>query len=193
MLEYVTVSKLKARVPTNLDDDSLQDIIQEQSLEISRYLGAEPGSPMTDTFINHKEPSIMLTFKPDAGTVVLMDTTIAASPALVSATTYTISGRVVSRNPVGLNPLLTLGSDPRWIPWPKSLQVTYAMADSPGILTTCRGVCIDLCRLAINNPGVDQSESIDNYSHSTKDVEVERQKTLGRLSKIRGLRPVMVR
>jgi hypothetical protein len=177
-MDYVTLSKLKARVPSDLEDEALQDIIQEQSATITLALGKEPGSPMVDDF-HSPDPTLFLTFKPDGSTVVVQDMVTDGYPS-IDSDTYMLDGRAIMRKT-------------RFSRWPSHVRVTYAMADSPGVLAVCQGVCVDLCRLAINDMGVEQSESIGGYSHSSKDIHAERKRILGRLTSVRGIRPVMAK
>jgi hypothetical protein len=188
-MDYVTLSKLKARVASNLDDGSLTDIIREQSAAITLALGKEPGSPMVDDF-HTPDPTLFLTFKPDGSTIVIRDMTQPGYPS-IDPETYVLDGRIITRTRGYESWLTTFEADPRSGKWPSHTRVTYAMADSPGVLAVCQGVCIDLCRLAINDMGVEQSESIGGYSHSSKDIHAERKRILGRLTSIRGIRPVM--
>ena len=188
-MDYVTIAKLKARVATTLNDESLQDIIAEQSAAITAALGKEPGCPVVETF-HGAGPVLFLTFSPSAASV--QDLTLTNEP-LVDPTTYIVAGTTLIKNPSSRTWLSNLNAGYPQPRWPRTARVTYAMADSPGILAVCQGVCIDLCRLAINEMGVEQSESMGGYSHTSKDTSLERRKVLGRLGKVKGLKPAVAR
>lgn len=193
-MNYTTVAKLKARVKNSLDDESLADIIAEQSALITRTLGVEPGSPVVETYVNQSPgPVLYLTYIPN-GIVAVRDLTQDGSPA-ISGNIFKVQGRALVRNsapPDWLSETLWTNSDTS-ARWPTRCDATYAMADSPGVLAICNGACIDLCRLAINDMGVEQSESDGVYSHTSKDIHKERSAILGRVGKIRGIRPVVAR
>ncbi len=186
-MNYVALEHLKARVNTTLADYDLDEIIAAESAVITRALGVEPGSPMTEYFYG-AGPVLFLTFAPLAGSVAVNEINDGVETE-VDADTYTVMGTAIVRNSA-LTQRTYLDSPTKW---PTISKATYALADSPGILAVCQGVCIDLCRLAINEMGVEQSESIGSYSHSSKDTNTERRRILARLGRVKAVKPAVAR
>lgn len=186
-MDYVNLEHLKARVSTALADYDLEEIIAAESAVITRALGIEPGSPMTEYFYG-AGPVLFLTFSPSSGSVAVNEINDGVETE-VDADTYTVMGTAIVRNSA-LTQRTYLDSPTKW---PTISKATYALADSPGILAVCQGVCIDLCRLAINEMGVEQSESIGSYSHSSKDTNTERRRILARLGRVKAVKPAVAR
>jgi hypothetical protein len=184
---YVALATLKGRVATNLSDSHLDEIIATESAAITRALGVEPGSPMIETFYG-AGPVLFLTYDPDPGSVAVVSIADGVE-ATIDDDAYSVMGTAIVRNSA-----LAVRSplDPP-VKWPRITRATYAMADSPGVLAVCQGVCIDLCRLAINEMGVEQSESIGGYSHSSKDTNTERRRILARLGRVKASKPGVAR
>lgn len=173
-MEYVTLEALKSRVNTALGDPALGRLISQESAFITLYLGTEPGSPVTQLFV-HPNDGVNIAYRPDNGvTVTDMDTNETINPD-----TYFLDGRVIYRRG-------------RW-KWPSHMQASYYIQNRDGILAMCEGVCIDLCRMVMEDRGLLQSESIGGYSYSVKDTKVERNKIISRLGAIRGIRPVVAK
>jgi len=187
-VNYVGLEHLKARVNTTLADYDLDEIITAESAVITRALGVEPGSPMTEYFYG-AGPVLFLTFAPLAGSVSVDEVDTDGTETVVDADTYTVMGTAIVRNSA-MSTRSYLDSPTKW---PRISKATYALADRPGILAVCQGVCIDLCRLAINEMGVEQSESIGGYSHSSKDTNTERRRILARLGKVKATKPTVAR
>ena len=187
-MDYCTVAQLKERVKTDLGDTTLQEIITEMSVLITQALGKEPASPMIEDFYN-PGPVLWLTFKPD-GSIIATDL---SDGSIIDSDTYYIDGRAVIKKKTTLTALDDVEINDTRPNWPEGTRVQYAMADSPAVLALCRGVCIDLCRLVIDNSGGKQSESIGRYSYASKDIEKEQKKILSRLRYITGIRPVVAR
>ena len=188
-MDYITVDQLKARHNTGLPETALADIIAEESAAITCFIGKEPGSPMVDIFM---EPGVVLalTFKADPGQGI--EVYDLAGSTVVDSETYFVDGRLIYRRKSSgswYNDMDIVGARPGW---PKKVRVTYAIQDSPGILAVLRGVCLDLCRLAMADTGY-LTQSIGKYSYSSKEIAAERKKIMGRLVAVTGLRPVMGR
>lgn len=186
-MDYVNLEHLKARVNTALADYDLQEIIAAESAMITRALGVEPGSPATEYFYG-AGPVLFLTFAPLSGSVAVTQIDDGVETE-IKADTYTVMGPAIVRNSA-MTTRSYLDASPKW---PRIAKATYAPADVPGILAICQGVCIDLCRLAINEMGVEQSESIGGYSHSSKDTNTERRRILARLGKVKATKPAVAR
>lgn len=201
-MQYATVSQVQARVQTNLGTDDLADMIAEASAMITLALGVEPGSPIIERFHN-PGPLLWLTYSPSGGEVTeVRDVHNYAeddADGIIDADTYLVIGTQVIKKLRGsgyannslailYDDIDNLGERP---PFPEQVKVTYAMTDSPGVLAICRGVCIDLVRLFVDNMGGLQTETLGSSSRSSKDHEKEVKKTLRRLNRIKGIRPVM--
>ena len=192
-MEFLTIPELKARVPNGLTDEALGGLISETSALILFRLGnVEPGSPVVERFT---EPGklVQLTYKPENVSEV-RNLDIDGDDGIIDADTYRTDGRAIFKRTMNRDWYADnfVVDGPRGV-WPKSLQVTYAMADSPQVLSIARGVCIDLCRLAIFDMGPIQQEGLSKHSQTSKDVEKEKRKVMSRLHKVTGIRPVMTR
>ncbi|HHV79086.1 MAG TPA: hypothetical protein GXX40_05670 [Firmicutes bacterium] len=182
-MDYITVAQLRSRLKTDLDDGALSDIIAEESALITVTLSAEPADPMVEE-LPGGGTAIWLTYRPS----VVQEVRDVVSDTVIDPATYLVRGRALVMPQMVIS---DLDFEIRSATWPERVRVTYSIAGLADILAILRGVCLDLCRLAITDMGAEQSERLGDYQHDSKDVQAERKKVLARLNRIKGLRPVM--
>lgn len=158
---YLTPAELQARVATELGAEALDAVIAEASALITERLGAEPTEPVVQEYVT-PGAALPLTYWPDPGRP--LEVRDLATDTVVPAGTYRLHGRTL-----------------RGV-WPPKVRVTYSLRRREQLLALLRGVCLDLCRLAIDNMGGLQSDKLGDYSRTAADLGAEQRKVLARLS-----------
>lgn len=189
-MEYVAVAQLKARERTRLSDEVLQELIAEASALISARLGVEPAATVVERFVEPGQ-GLPLIYVPDLSQP--FEVKDLERNQVVSSDAYLVSGRLVLRPEIVPNFFTSpdMSTGPYRPGWPRQVQVTYTIKDRDQLLVLLRGVCADLCRIAMRERLATLSERIGDYTHEQKDTALERQRVLSRLNLIVPPRPVM--
>lgn len=166
---FVSVSDVRAKVQTDLDDSALGDIIANEEAALSARLGAPPDgtTAITEVLIN-TEGGSLYTKRPVATvTSVTESSTLTSTPATLAATDYYLMG--------------TRGQFIRLagcVSWGQLVTVVYVPADSAALW---KQVIIELVRIALEQTTMRQESVAGEYTYQAPDWNVARERQYRRL------------